>query len=108
MASEKRLISLDDVLQKLLIDAAESRGIIRSLILDVVDYLKKQPVIDAVEVVRCKDCKHWHEETGWCYHHSHFIDTKGDACPPWESSDWKMFDAEYFCADGERKDNADL
>lgn len=63
----------------------------------------EMPGVDAVEVVWCKDCKHWHEETGWCCQHSHFIDSKGGACHPWESNDWKMFDADYYCADGERK-----
>ena len=85
MASEKRLIYLDDVLQKLLIDAAENKGIIRSLILDVVDYLKKEPVIDAVEVVRCKDC--WKSGEGMC------------------SYNFKNVPGKDFCGDGERKDN---
>jgi hypothetical protein len=58
-----------------------------------------------VDVVRCKDCKHWHEETGWCYHHSHFVDSDGAACHPWESNDWKMLNADDFCSYGERKDN---
>lgn len=55
--------------------------------------------------VRCKDCKHWHEETGWCDHHSWFIEEDGEPCHPWESNNWKMFDADYFCKDGERKGN---
>jgi hypothetical protein len=59
-----------------------------------------------VEVVRCKDCKHWHEETGWCYHHSHFVDTNGGFCHPWESTDWKMLNADDFCSYGERRNNA--
>lgn len=56
-------------------------------------------------IVRCKDCKHWHEETGWCYHHSHFIGPDGEACHPWESSSWKMLNEDDFCSYGERKDN---
>ena len=68
----------------------------------VADYLLDN---DVVPVVRCKDCKHWHEETGWCVHHSHFIGSEGEPCHPWESNDWKMFDADYFCKYGERKDN---
>lgn len=56
------------------------------------------------ELVRCKDCKHWHGETGWCNVHSHFVDRLGDFCYPEESGDWKDFDADYFCKDGERKE----
>ena len=68
----------------------------------VADYLLDNNV---VPVVRCKDCKHWHEETGWCYHHSHFIDGEGEACHPYESSQWKMLEPDDFCSYGERKDN---
>lgn len=69
--------------------------------------LEKAPAVDAVEVVRCKNCEHWHEETGWCDHHSHFIMPDGEACHPWESSEWKMFDCNDFCSYGKRrKDNA--
>ena len=60
------------------------------------DALKNEPV-------RCKDCKHWHEGTGWCNHHSHFVDSDGEACHPHESSQWKMLDADDFCSYGERR-----
>jgi hypothetical protein len=63
------------------------------------------PTADVVEVVRCKDCMHWHKDEGWCDKHSHFILPNGEFCHVWESADWKMFDADYFCADGERRDN---
>lgn len=49
-----------------------------------------------VEVVRCKDCKHWHEETGFCAEHS---------CFDKENMDWNMFAEDDFCSCGERKDN---
>ena len=52
---------------------------------------------DVVKVVRCKDCKHWHEETGFCEEHSRF-DSFG--------MDWNMFADDDFCSYGERKDNA--
>ena len=62
------------------------------------------PTIDAVPVVRCKECKHYHAKLGWCDEHSHFIDEDRDFCYPHESAEWKMFEPDYFCADGERKD----
>lgn len=58
-----------------------------------------------VEVVRCKDCKHWDKETGWCTEHSSFIDERGVFCHPWESANWKMFEDNDFCSYGERKEN---
>lgn len=69
----------------------------------VQQYIDKAPTVDAEEVVRCKDCKHWHEETGWCNHHSHFVNTEGEACHPWESPEWKMLHADDFCSYGERR-----
>lgn len=62
------------------------------------------PTIDAVPVVRCKDCKHYNKDVCWCNMHSHFIDCDGYACRPWESNDWKMFDEDDFCSDGEKKE----
>ena len=34
------------------------KRVIPKLVQNVIEYLKKQPTVDAVEVVRCKDCKH--------------------------------------------------
>ena len=44
--------------------------------------IDKAPTIDAVPVVRCKDCKHF--ETGLCQNEDNYDN--------------------WFCADGERKD----
>ena len=65
--------------------------------------LRQVPTVDAVEVVKCRDCKHWHKDTGWCNQHSHFIGSDGEACHPWESANWKMFEEDDFCSDGERR-----
>lgn len=69
----------------------------------VIDLVERFPAVDAVVVVRCKECKHWHHDIGWCDKHSHFVDEKDGACHPWESLNWKMFDADDFCSYGERK-----
>lgn len=34
-------------------------------------WLRIAPTIDAVEVVRCKDCKYWHSNTEFCDVWSH-------------------------------------
>lgn len=47
--------------------------------------LREAPTVDAVEVVRCKDCKHRHSDS-WC-----------------EYAD----DDNFYCARGERKEGAD-
>lgn len=50
-------------------------------------------------IVHCKDCKHYHAEIAWCDIHSNFV-LNGEPCQPSESREWKMFDDDYFCADG--------
>lgn len=57
------------------------------------------------EIVQCKNCRKWHEEIGWCDEHSYFVDSEGMACSPAESPSWKMFPPDYFCKDGEKKND---
>lgn len=52
----------------------------------IIELLEKQPIVDAVEVVRCKDCKH-RNRLAYC-----------PLCGVMVTPD------DYFCADGERKD----
>lgn len=70
---------------------------------DACQAVLEAPTVDAAEVVRCKDCKHWHEEQGWCDEHSHFIDSDRRFCHPWESCEWKMFEPDDFCSYGEKR-----
>jgi hypothetical protein len=51
---------------------------------------------DAVKVVRCRDCKKWNEETGFCDEHSQLYE---------HGMYWDIFAEEDFCSYGERKDN---
>lgn len=64
---------------------------------------KKMPTIDAVEVVRCKDCKWWdkREESnyGYCHAAKH-----GYYSSNWEISIYRTYREDFFCADGERMD----
>ena len=79
MANEKRLIDANALLAKL---RKTSRYF--SIKFDI----EEAPTVDAVEVVRCKDCK-WYENA-FCYHH-------GQKC--------LGVDRDHFCSYGERKDN---
>ena len=57
--------------------------------------IDEAPTVDAVPVVRCKDCKHYHTELGWCDVNSTFIK---------EHSEWRMFNDDDFCSYGERRE----
>ena len=59
---------------------------------------------DVVEVVRCKDCKYWHESTWFCSKNSYFIDSNEISCSPLESPTWTMWGENDFCSNGEMKD----
>lgn len=56
-----------------------------------IEWIKTQPTVDAVPVVRCKDCKHYKVEDGQCP-----ADYTGDPYYSWTP------DPNWFCADGER------
>ena len=55
----------------------------------LLDYGVKVPIL-------CKECKHWHEGTGFCDEHSQFYE---------HGMYWDIFAEEDFCSYGERKDN---
>lgn len=64
---------------------------------DVQEVLDAQPTVDAVPVVRCKDCRHWSEMqnlTGACLRHS-VID----------GSWWHGTDSTDYCSFAERRND---
>ena len=62
---------------------------------EFVRFLKKQPTVDAVPVVRCRECKYRFKNN------SH--DKSG--CPIIDANIW--MDDDDFCSHGERKEGAD-
>lgn len=110
MENEKRLIDVNRVInamQKCLDEAPDKKDSVAYFAFEsIIECLKQEPTADPIHAAGgcyCHECKSWHEETGWCDKHSHFVDRLGDFCYPEESGDWKMFDADYFCKDGERR-----
>ena len=90
-----RLIDADALIEKSLKDANcyMDNNDIKHGYHNVQCLIYDAPTIDAVPVVRCKDCKNWTEwenGTGSC---SRF------------ALDWIGTDADDFCSMGERKDN---
>ena len=63
----------------------------------VIESIRNAPTIDAVPVVRCKDCK-WFDKQRRVCHDPRYGDGYANYQPP-NTND------EYWCADGERKDN---
>ena len=68
---------------------------------DAIDLLKAQEPVDAVEVVRCRDCKYGlcvKTLTGDCYYECGF---QRDEC----LSD-EVYSPDYYCAYGERREES--
>lgn len=94
-----RLIDADNLKAKIMIDAPDfmdgGSSITKAFILAMIETRSACPTIDAVSVVRCKDCKnrpdlHGTELNGewyrWC-----------ERLRRWVTDDW-------FCANGEREE----
>ena len=58
MANEKRLIDANALIEEA--NAEGAYGYVDAF------QIANAPTVDAVEVVRCRDCKHWHKETLFC------------------------------------------
>ena len=90
-ASKKRLIDIDAFLEKM---KRTSRYF------DVLFDVEEMPTVDAVEVVRCRECKHHHWEQEPCHGKSvHY-------CKLPHMRGVEVF-KEFFCYYGERKEGAD-
>ena len=60
---------------------------------NVVGVLLHMPAADVVEVVRCKDCKHWGGETF------------GYICKEWSGMTFRNYTKpDHYCSRGERKE----
>ena len=87
MATEKRLISLDEALEathKEVWWTKSEQAAIRS-------FLVKLPRVDAVEVVRCKDCNKWYRHT--------MVDRERGDCRRYQTTKHES----GFCDKGERR-----
>ena len=88
-SSEKRLIDANALIEEA--NAEGAYGYVD------VKQIADAPTVDAVEVVRCRDCKHaWIHPCGYVYCHR-------DGRNAYEMT----FNLDSFCSYGERKEGAD-
>lgn len=61
------------------------------------------PTVDAVRVVRCRDCKWWDKKDdapyGYCMAMKH-----GFVSSHWEIGIYRTYKGDFYCADGERRE----
>ena len=84
MANEKRLISAKELERQVKVAFQENPYLMGQML----RWIRKQPTVDAVEVVRCKDCAVPHNKWTGCPKLSGLV-------PP----------PDFYCAYGERKDD---
>ena len=84
MANEKRLIDANALIEEA--NAEGAYGYVDAF------QIANASTVDAVEVVRCRDCKHWHKETLFC-----------DYMPYGEAQERVNWYADDFCSYRERK-----
>lgn len=90
-----RLINLDELLKfPIRIDHCDKENGNENFVLGiecVIEYAEELPTIDAVPVVRCKDCKYWGGHDG-----------SGNSCT--REFDWYGVSPDDFCSLGERRE----
>ena len=92
MATEKRLIDANALKERAIrVSTVKEHCYFKAVGTREID---KAPTVDAVEVVRCKDCKHYGYEP---------YDNGDKCCECWGA--WIFPHEEDFCSCGERKDN---
>ena len=107
-SSEKRMIDANEFLKDIL-TAGIGKTIIEYSESDIGYMIRKRPTVDAVEVLRCRDCKYWGDEDGKlqrsdgllyarCKVHNYLIDGRHTGWCPTENA---------FCSYGERTDGVD-
>ena len=74
----RRLIDADGLISALFGRAMINTGISEVLLINgIKSFVDNQPTVDAVEVVRCKDCKRFELWTGFCKYGNFYTDADG-------------------------------
>lgn len=95
MENEKRLISYDALMKHLDSCIKEGKGLSKSLCVAIKCFVEQMPAMDAVEVVRCKDCIRWYEQEGVC------LKIYSDGAV--SAYAWQSRNPDDFCSYGERR-----
>ena len=104
-----RLIDAYALMKTVFNDVVLVDGEVKGVGLILAETVDKAPTIDAVPVVRCRECKYWGDEDGKlqdsdgvlfarCKIHNYLLDGRHTGWCPTEND---------FCSYGERKEGAD-
>lgn len=79
----------------------EHRQVLQSIaaLMCAIKIVDECPTVDAVDVVRCKNCKFWEP-----HHYKHRTDGLCLCLSKYHDAERPMTEADYYCAYGERKE----
>ena len=98
-----RLIDADAFMKDIL-TAGIGKTIIEYSESDIGYMIRKRPTIDAVPVVRCRECKHrYTENCPMHFHDFYWLEGYGE----YVDDDTDHTEDDYFCPKGERKEGAE-
>ena len=99
-----RLIDGDLLMKTVFNDVVLVDGEVKGVGLILAETVDKAPTIDAVPVVRCRECKHRYTENCPMYFHDfYWLEGYGE----YVDDDTDHTEDDYFCPKGERKEGAD-
>ena len=99
-----RLIDADALMKTVFNDVVLVDGEVKGVGLILAETVDKAPTIDAVPVVRCRECKHRYTENCPMYFHDfYWLEGYGE----YVDDDTDHTEDDYFCPKGERKEGAD-
>lgn len=98
---------MDDLISRkaLIADLRTAQGLGAIVAETLVRFVKKQPTVNTLEVVRCKDCKHRGDYPCPMYYEQLVEQNYGDGCIEYEWAEHDRTLDNGFCSMGERKDN---
>ena len=99
-----RLIDGNALMKTVFNDVVLVDGEVKGVGLILAETVDKAPTIDAVPVVRCRECKHRYTENCPMYFHDfYWLEGYGE----YVDDDTDHTEDDYFCPKGERKEGAD-
>ena len=106
MATEKRLIdanALQNLLLPIAIGLEKEYGSLGGAVSGVMMHVDDAPTVDAVEVVRCSDCKHWIKADRGSWQMRGRTDGTCKMLAGQHCAEMYMTEHDHFCAYGERR-----
>ena len=99
-----RPIDADALMKTVFNDVVLVDGEVKGVGLILAETVDKAPTIDAVPVVRCRECKHRYTENCPMYFHDfYWLEGYGE----YVDDDTDHTEDDYFCPKGERKEGSD-